>query len=129
MPLFWGRIQRGDLRRQTDTLQKLEKSKRGIWIVKPNCITQERIFADKLSTVMTVTIETSGIQEVEQLLVLLKTLNIKNIKIQSSPSMPQPNITRGDKKIDPKQLFGIWKDNPRNIEQIRSTAWKRNWNI
>jgi len=78
---------------------------------------------------MTITIETSGIQEVEQLLILLKTLNIKNIKIQSSPAVPQPSITRGDKKIDPTQLFGIWKDNPRTIEQIRSTAWKRNWNI
>jgi hypothetical protein len=78
---------------------------------------------------MTVTIETSGIQEVEQLLVLLKTLNIKNIKIQSSPSVLQATITPGDKKIDPKQLFGIWKENPRTIEQIRSTAWKRNWNI
>lgn len=70
---------------------------------------------------MTVTIETSGIQEVEQLLVLLKTFDIKNIKIQSSPSTPQASITRGDKNIDPKQLFGIWKDNPRTIEQIRST--------
>lgn len=78
---------------------------------------------------MTITIETSGIQEVEQLLILLKTLNIKNIKIQSSPAVSQPSITRGNKKIDPTQLFGIWKDNPRTIEQIRSTAWKRNWNI
>jgi hypothetical protein len=61
---------------------------------------------------MTITIETSGIQEVEQLLVLLKTLDIKNIKIQSSPSIPQASITRGNKTIDPKQLFGIWKDKP-----------------
>ena len=78
---------------------------------------------------MTVTIETSEIQEVEQLLRLLKTLNIKNIKIQPSPSVLQPSITLGNKKLDPKQLFGIWKDNPRTIEQVRSTAWKRNWNI
>jgi len=78
---------------------------------------------------MTVTIETSGIQEVEQLLILLKSLDIKNIKIQSSPAVFQSKITRGDKKIDPKPLFGIWKDNPRTIEQIRSAAWKRNWNI
>lgn len=78
---------------------------------------------------MTVTIETSGIQEVEQLLVLLKTLNIKNIKIQSSASALKPSITPGNKKIDPRQLFGIWKNNPRTIEQIRSTAWERNWNI
>ena len=78
---------------------------------------------------MTVTIETSGIQEVEQLLQVLKSLNIKTIKLQSSPNYLRPSITRGDKTLDPKPLFGIWKNNPRTIEQIRSTAWKRNWNI
>jgi hypothetical protein len=78
---------------------------------------------------MTVTIETSGIQEIEQLLQVLKSLNIKTIKVQSSPIVLTPCITRGDKRLDPKELFGIWKDNPRTIEQIRSTGWKRNWNI
>ena len=28
-------------------------------------------------------------------------------------------ITKGDKSIDPTALFGIWKDNPRTLEQIR----------
>lgn len=78
---------------------------------------------------MTVTIETSGIQEIEQLLQVLKSLNIKTIKVQPSPVLLTPSITRGDKRLDPKELFGIWKDNPRAIEQIRSTGWKRNWNI
>jgi len=78
---------------------------------------------------MTVTIETSGIQEIEQLLQVLKSLNIKTIKIQASPVFLTPNITRGDKRLDPKELFGIWKDNPRTIDQIRSNAWQRNWNI
>ena len=78
---------------------------------------------------MTVTIETSGIQEIEQLLQVLKSLNIKTIKVQPSPVALRPTITKGDKKLDPRQLFGIWKDNPRTIEQIRSTAWARNWNI
>lgn len=78
---------------------------------------------------MTITIETSGIQEVEQLLKVLKSLNIKTIKVQPSLVALRPTITKGDKKLDPRQLFGIWKDNPRTIEQIRSTAWKRNWNI
>jgi hypothetical protein len=78
---------------------------------------------------MTITIEVSGIQEIEQLLQVLKSLNIKTIKLQSSPIPPRPSITRGDKALDPKQLFGIWKHNPRTIEQIRSTAWKRDWNI
>ena len=78
---------------------------------------------------MTVTIETSDIQEVEQLLQVLKSLNIKTIKVQSSPVALRPTITKGDKKLDPRRLFGIWKENPRTIEQIRSTAWERNWNI
>jgi hypothetical protein len=78
---------------------------------------------------MIVTIETSGIQEVEQLLQVLKSLNIKAVKVEASPSTTPLTITKGDKKLDPKQLFGIWKDNPRTIDQIRSTAWKRNWNI
>ncbi len=78
---------------------------------------------------MTVTIETSGIQEIEQLLQVLKSLNIKTIKVQRSPIVLMPTITKGDKRLDPKELFGIWKDNPRTIEEIRSTAWQRNWNI
>ena len=78
---------------------------------------------------MTVTIETSGIQEIEQLLQVLKSLNIKTIKIQPSRVTLAPSVTRGDKSLDPKELFGIWKDNPRTIEQIRSTGWNRNWNI
>lgn len=78
---------------------------------------------------MTITIETSGIQEVEQLLKMLKSLNIKNVSIKEASEKRQAVITKGDKKLDPKELFGIWKDNPRSIEQVRSTAWKRNWNI
>lgn len=38
----------------------------------------------------------------------------------------EPVITKGDKSIDPKSLFGIWADNPRNIEDIRKKAWRRN---
>jgi hypothetical protein len=38
-------------------------------------------------------------------------------------------ITKGDKSIDPKPLFGIWKDNPRNLEEIRKKDWTRNWHL
>ena len=78
---------------------------------------------------MTITIETSGIQEVEQLLKLLKSLNIKNISIKEVSQKHQPVITKGDKKLDPRELFGIWQDNPRTLEQVRSDAWKRDWKI
>ncbi len=78
---------------------------------------------------MTITIETTGIQEMEQILHLLQTLNIRNIQVQPDATKPQPNITKGNKKINPKALFGIWEEEPRTIEEIRSTNWQRNWNI
>ena len=78
---------------------------------------------------MTITIETSGMQEIEQLLQLLKLLNIKNINIKEVSQKRQPVITKGDKKLNPRELFGIWQGNPRTLEQVRSEAWKRNWNI
>jgi hypothetical protein len=78
---------------------------------------------------MTVTIETAGFQELEQLLTLLKSLNFNQIKIKAEPTAIRPAITKGDKKIDPTALFGIWKDNPRSLEAIRQQAWTRNWSI
>jgi hypothetical protein len=78
---------------------------------------------------MTITIETSGIQEVEQLLTVLKSLNIKSISIKEKPVKREPTISKGDKKLNPRELFGIWQGSPRTPEQVRSTAWKRNWDI
>jgi hypothetical protein len=75
---------------------------------------------------MTITIETSGIHEIEQLLLMLKSLNIKSVNVQPTLTTVRPIITKGDKKIDPTELFGIWKENPKTIEQIRQISWKRN---
>lgn len=75
---------------------------------------------------MTVTIETSGTDELEQLLEMLKTLNVNVVSIKPAPAKQLPIITRGDKKINPKDLFGIWKSKPRSLELIRTAAWKRN---
>ncbi len=38
-------------------------------------------------------------------------------------------ITKGDKKLNPTALFGIWENKPRNIQDIRGQDWKRNWDI
>lgn len=38
-------------------------------------------------------------------------------------------IDKGDKKINPNDLFGMWKDHPRNLDDIRSAAWKRDWTL
>ena len=74
---------------------------------------------------MTVTIQTLDFRETEQLLLLLKTLDIKNIRIDTPEIKKLPTITSGDKTIDPKALFGIWKEKPRTIEEIRASSWKR----
>jgi hypothetical protein len=76
---------------------------------------------------MRVTIEAADIQEVEKILILLKSLNIKNIEVIPGPSSQGPFITKGDKKVDPRLLFGIWKDAPRSLESIRAADWTRNW--
>ncbi|MDX2249486.1 MAG: hypothetical protein SF052_22070 [Bacteroidia bacterium] len=72
---------------------------------------------------MIITIETSGMQEVEQLLLFLKSLNITQVKIE--PPLPQPALTPGDKTLSPSALFGIWKKQPRTLEAIRASAWER----
>lgn len=82
---------------------------------------------------MRVTIETTNIKELELLLKLLQELNLENVKILESTEIEefkelQPSIVKGDKSIDPSGLFGIWKSNPRTIEEIRSKSWDRNWN-
>ena len=77
---------------------------------------------------MRVTIENVDIQEVEKIIFLLKSLNIKNIEVIPGPSGQGPSITKGDKKVDPRALFGIWKDSPRSLDVIRAANWKRDWN-
>ena len=31
--------------------------------------------------------------------------------------------------LDPSDLFGMWKDNPKTIENIRQKAWERTENL
>ncbi len=77
---------------------------------------------------MIVTIETNTIDEIEALFRLLKQLNIKNVNVKSENKRIAP-IVKGDKTIAPQDLFGIWEDNPKSLEDLRNKAWKRNWNI
>jgi len=40
-----------------------------------------------------------------------------------------PTMVKGDKRIDPDSLFGIWANKPRSLENIRKEAWQRNQSI
>lgn len=79
----------------------------------------------KMSHMVIITIETSGAEEVEQLLRVLKSLNIGHVHIQDAMLSRRPVIVKGDKKLDPKGLMGIWRNQPRTSEQIRALAWER----
>jgi hypothetical protein len=55
------------------------------------------------------------IQEIEQ-----------NLKSEAKTfAMQQAEITKGDKTIDPTDLFGLWAKQPRNLNDIRKQAWQR----
>ena len=36
-----------------------------------------------------------------------------------------PLLWRGDKSVDPTELFGIWREEPRSLEEIRRGVWDR----
>jgi hypothetical protein len=82
---------------------------------------------------MKVTVEVSSQNELEKIVQFFQTLNLDSIRIMTDSLMPKPKknkkkgmkIAKGDKSIDPSDLFGMWKDNPRSIETIRKKAWQR----
>lgn len=71
---------------------------------------------------MTVTFEISNSDEMEQLFSFFKIAKLDEIQVVSTL---KPKIKKGNKNLNPKELFGIWQDNPKNIEEIRANAWQR----
>ena len=53
---------------------------------------------------------------------LFKTFKINKVKVISADDNDIP-VKKGDKKIDPASLFGIWANKPRSLENIRKDAW------
>jgi hypothetical protein len=50
-------------------------------------------------------------------------MKLKNIKNFLPDTDLKSNISKGNKSLNPKELFGIWKNSPRNIEGIRDGSW------
>ena len=79
---------------------------------------------------MKITIEVSSHTELEKIVLFLQTLKLDSVRIitdslaKKSDKNNCTNITKGDKSIDPTSLFGVWKDNPRTLEQIREQSNK-----
>ena len=71
---------------------------------------------------MRITIEIDSKNEMEKLSALFKTFS--TLRVVSSDEGNAP-IIKGDKKINPKGLFGIWAKTPKSLENIRRDAWQR----
>jgi len=72
---------------------------------------------------MKVTIEIDSKSEMEKLSAFFKAFKINKVNVISKDdNVP---IVKGDKKIDPTALFGIWANKPRSLENIRKETWQR----
>jgi hypothetical protein len=76
---------------------------------------------------MKITIEIDSKSEMEKLSALFKTFKINTVKVFSSDDTT--SVIKGDKEIDPKELFGIWAKQPRSLESLRKNAWQRKSHI
>lgn len=65
----------------------------------------------------------------QKVLSLLKELQLEGVRVISDPIAPLPAIQTGDKTIEGSTLFGIWKNNPRSLEDIRNKSWNRDWSL
>jgi hypothetical protein len=73
---------------------------------------------------MKITIEIDDQHKLERLMEWLRENKfLDEITVKSENLDYKPTITKGDKSIDPRALEGIWKDNPRPVEEIRRDAW------
>ena len=75
---------------------------------------------------MQLTIDVQNDDKLEKLLLILKELNMEfSLKKKPTAKRKIP-IVRGDKSVDPEAMFGIWKDNPITLAEIRERNWNRN---
>lgn len=78
---------------------------------------------------MRITIEIDNKNELEKLSALFKAFKINQVKVISPSPEIAIKVSKGDKKIDPKALFGIWANKPRSLETIRKDSWRRNVSV
>jgi len=73
---------------------------------------------------MKITIEIDSKNEMEKLSALFREFDISKVSVIPTDNKTMP-LTKGDKKIDPTGLFGIWAKKPRTLEAIRKAAWSK----
>ena len=74
---------------------------------------------------MKITIEIDERSELEKLTAFFKAFNIDKVSMVKTDAETKNTITKGDKSIDPKALFGIWEKEPKNLDDIRKAGWQK----
>ncbi|MDZ7936079.1 MAG: hypothetical protein U5M51_14150 [Emticicia sp.] len=74
---------------------------------------------------MKVTLEITNLGEIEKLFSFFQTVKLDGVQVSSEDFKRKPKIKKGNKSLNPKELFGIWQESPKNIEDIRANAWQR----
>lgn len=71
---------------------------------------------------MKVTVEITNFEELEKLLLFFKSIQLDKVEVNYKNNGSLDDVLeKGDKTQDPTALFGIWKDNPRSLEEIRKS--------
>jgi hypothetical protein len=68
---------------------------------------------------MNVTFEVNSQAELDKLFLLFKSLKFENVKVVSTETKTNTLITKGDKSLNPRDLFGIWESDKRSL--VRKT--------
>ncbi len=72
--------------------------------------------------------QTNNIQFIYQIFMLSNENNALHSLYHQTTTNELP-IKKGNKSLNPTELFGMWADKPRNLQDIRKNDWQRNWNI
>ncbi len=74
---------------------------------------------------MTITIDQIEPAELEHLMGWLRDNDLLDrLAVKPATPVQTPFIVKGDKTLDPYSLDGIWKDNPRTLDEIRKASWR-----
>ncbi len=75
---------------------------------------------------MKLTVEISNENEIEKVLNFFNNSNLKSLNLISENLNNKSIIQKGNKILNPKDLFGIWEKKPQNIIDLRASAWGKN---
>ncbi|MEM6319911.1 MAG: hypothetical protein AAF960_19725 [Bacteroidota bacterium] len=83
-----------------------------------------------------ITIRTEDEVVLQKLLQFIKDIGLDELVVESTssekdalpippepPKKSQPSIQWAENPEKAQEFFGIWKDNPKNLQQLRNKAW------